>query len=366
MPTFCRHNRFIDRCPICSKTLPGAEPAAGAGKGRSARGAGAGGTSPVRGASATARQRRLRAGGREVRVHREIRAQEDGYENPLVPGLHSSQDAARLAEEIAFASGRLLRMHAAPPGLLGEIRALAGDGQLERATWICFLTVYLSPLQDDDPFAPIRLALERSDEGAQGRQYEGSPLDGIPLGPRTSHDPTRGSDTVHAYREWALHAGSQVQALVGEESWTPQRRFERAFERLALPGFPRMGRYELLVTLGRLGLYDMQADSLHLAVGRAGLEDPTTIAAKRILAVGDPIYLERRASAFAQQLDVPIDVLDLALANWGTGERATLGFKADVSDRHALQRAREAFELDNGDDEGEGEGEGPDESPLPD
>ena len=23
MPTFCRHNRFIERCPICSKTLPG-------------------------------------------------------------------------------------------------------------------------------------------------------------------------------------------------------------------------------------------------------------------------------------------------------------------------------------------------------
>ncbi len=156
---------------------------------------------------------------------------------------------------------------------------------------------------------------------------------------------------MHAYRDWALHAGSQVEALIGDSSWTPQRRFERAFERLALPGFARMGRYELLVTLGRLGLYEMQADSLHLAVGRAGLEDPTTIAAKRVLAVGDPIYLERRASAFAHELDVPIDVLDLALANWGTGERATLGFKPDVIDRHALQHARAAFELDDGDEE---------------
>jgi hypothetical protein len=155
---------------------------------------------------------------------------------------------------------------------------------------------------------------------------------------------------VRAYRQWALHSGSQAQALVGEESWTPQRRFERAFERLALPGFGRMGRYELLVTLGRLGLYEMQADSLHLAVGRAGLEDPTTTAAKRVLAVGDSIYLERRAEAFAQELDVPIDALDLALANWGTGERATLGFKPDVTDRHALERVREAFDLDGGED----------------
>lgn len=300
----------------------------------------------MRGASATARNRRLRAGGREVRVHREIRAQDDGYENPLVPGLHASDDAARLAEEIAFAVGRLLRMHAAPPGLFNEIRDLASEGELERATWLCFLTIYLSPLQGDDPFAGVRLALERTDEGAQGREYEGSPLDGVPLGPRTSHDPARGSDTVHAYRQWALNSGSQVQALVGEASWTPQRRFERAFERLALPGFGRMGRYELLLTLGRLGLYEMQADSLHLATGRTGLEDLTTVAAKRVLAVGDPIYLERRASAFAQELDVPVDALDLAFANWGTGERATLGFKPDVTDRHALERVREAFDLD--------------------
>ena len=345
MPTFCRHNRFIERCPICSKTLPGATPTTGAGKRQSSRGA-AGSSPSLRGASATARNRRLRAGGREVRVHREIRAQDDGYENPLVPGLHASDDAARLAEEIAFAAGRLLRMHAAPPGLFNEIRTLASEGELERATWICFLTVYLSPLQGDDRFAGIRLALERADEGAQGREYEGSPLDGVPLGPRTSHDPARGSDTVHAYRQWALHSGSQVQALVGEASWTPGRRFERAFERLALPGFGRMGRYELLLTLGRLGLYEMQADSLHLATGRTGLEDLTTVAAKRVLAVGDPIYLERRASAFAQELDVPVDALDLALANWGTGERATLGFKPDVTDRHVLERVREAFGLD--------------------
>ena len=361
MPTFCRHNRFIERCPICSKTLPGATPDTGTGKRQSARGA-RGASSSSRGASATARNRRLRSGGREVRVHRETRAQDDGYDNPLLPGLHASDDAARLAEEIAFASGRLLRMHAAPPSLFNEIRTLAGEGEgeLERASWLCFLTVYLSPLQGEDPFAGVRRVLDREGdgsggssggEGAPGPAREGSPLDGVPLGPRTSHDPARGSETLRAYRQWALHVdrseiGQQAQGFLGEASWTPQRRFERAFERLALPGFGRMGRYELLVTLGRLGLYELQADSLHLAVGRPGLEDQTTVAAKRVLAVGDPIYLERRACAFAQALDVPIDVLDLAFANWGTGERATLGFKPDVIDRHALERVREAFDLD--------------------
>lgn len=360
MPTFCRHNRFIERCPICSRTLPGAAPATGPGRRRVSRGAAGASSSPSSPGASAARNRRLRAGGREVRVHRETRAQEDGYEHPLVPGLHSSEDAARLAQEIAFAFGRLLRMHAAPPGIFNEIRALAGEGELERATWLCFLTVYLSPLPGEDPFAGVRLALERERELTAGehagradagpgfagaeRQWD-SPLDGVPLGPRTSHDPARGSETVHAYRQWALHSGSQVRALVGEESWTPKRRFERAFERLALPGFGRMGRYELLVTLGRLGLYELEADSLHLAVGRAGLEDLTTIAAKRVLAVGDPIYLERRASTFARELDVPIEALDLAFANWGSGQRATLGFKDDVLDRHTLERIRGLFEL---------------------
>ncbi len=340
VPTFCRHNRFIERCPICSRTLPGAEPATG-GR-RSARGAGsaaAGGVGGTRGSSPTGRHRRLRTGGREVRVRREVRAQDDGYSSALAPGLHASGDAARLAEEIAFAGGRLLRMHAAPPGLFNEIRQLAGDGQLERATWMCFLTVYLSPLQTDDPFVGIRAALDREGEVPS--------LQGIPLGPRTSHDPARGSETLLAYRHWAEHAGGQAQGLIGEESWTAQRRFERAFERLALPGFGRMGRYELLVTLGRLGLYELQADSLHLAAGRGptGLDDLTTVAAKRILAVGDPIYLERRALAFAQELSVSVDVLDLAFANWGSGERVTLGFRADTIDSHTHERVRDALDL---------------------
>jgi Alpha-glutamyl/putrescinyl thymine pyrophosphorylase clade 3 len=379
VPTFCRHNRFIERCPICSKTLPGRTPATGGGR-RASRGAGAGlgagGSGAARGSAAPgARHRRLRAGGREVRVHREVRSEDDGYRSALAPGLHSSGDATRLANEIAFASGRLLRLHAAPPDLFNEIRSLADDGPdgLERATWTCFLTVYLSPLQGEDPFAGVRLALERSGgDGVDGHDghddgdvrgerdggHEGGgegghrgggdipSLEGIPLGPRTSHEPARGAETLLAYRHWAEHAGSQALALVGDESWTSQRRFERAFERLALPGFGRMGRYELLVTLGRLGLYELQADSLHLTAGRgAGPDDLTTVAAKRILAVGDPIYLERRALAFAQELSVEVDVLHLAFANWGAGERATLGFKPDIVDSHALERASDALGL---------------------
>jgi len=55
--------------------------------------------------------------------------------------------------------------------------------------------------------------------------------------------------------------------------------------------------------------------------------------------------VERRAQTLAREISVPIEALDLALANWGAGERVTLGALPEALDRHALERAREALEL---------------------
>jgi hypothetical protein len=348
--TFCRHNRFIQRCPICRETVPGQTPTRHAAKpkpkrqtstGARANGeAGAGATSRT-GASGQARGLAGRTSTRrapEVRVHREQRSEDDGYRCELVPGLHSSHDARRLVREIGFASGRLLTLTAAPPSLYAEARDCE---DVEQATWICFLAAYLSPLQGEQSFVGIRQALVSS--WASGTV---SDLEDVPLGPRTSHDPARGPETLIAYRRFAEHSGSQEQAFTGERGWTPQRRFERVFERLALPGFGRMGRYDLLITLGRLGLYELRADSLHLGT-RTSLfaSDPTPQAAKRVFGIGDPIHIERRASAFAQALSTPIEALDLALANWSSEERVTLGFPEDTRDAHAVERATAALEV---------------------
>ena len=127
MPTFCRHNRFIERCPICSKTLAGSA-AAGKSTTKPRRAA-------TKGAPVRPRHPRLRAGGKEVRIKRESRAGDDGYRSGLLPGLRASGDAEALAQEIAFAHGRLLALGAAPPDLYGEVRALAEE-DIERATWI--------------------------------------------------------------------------------------------------------------------------------------------------------------------------------------------------------------------------------------
>ncbi|HEY5316700.1 MAG TPA: hypothetical protein VIJ20_01880, partial [Solirubrobacteraceae bacterium] len=91
MPTFCRHNRFIQNCPICAReqatelrevVSPGAVRAA---KQRS----------PSR------RGAQTRSTGMQVR--RLARGADDGFHSSLVPGLKSSVDAERLAEELAFA-----------------------------------------------------------------------------------------------------------------------------------------------------------------------------------------------------------------------------------------------------------------------
>src|ERR1019366_835107 len=283
MPTFCRHGRFLERCPICSKTLPGATPAGGRpARAKSARSQGAGSQGSAR--------RRVRGEG--MRVRREGRAEDDGYRSELVPGVRASADVLRLVEEVSFASGRLQALAADPPGLYGEARTLAA-GDLERASWMCFLLAYLSPLNDGaDPFAGI-------DRGG----------------------------------------GTQAGARLGDPAWSPERRFERLFERLALPGLGRVGRYELLVTLGRLGCYELRPDSLHLSGGRGvAADDPTTVAAKRVFGIGDQLLLDRRAAALAQAASVPVEALDLALANWGAAERATVGFAAETRDDGAYER----------------------------
>ena len=182
-----------------------AHPASAEGKGRrsstrTAEGTKERGRVGAGGARRSSPQGRRRSG---LHVIHEQRAEDDGYRSSLATGLRASADAERLAQEIGFAEGRLLALRTAPPDLYGEMREQEDP---EQALWMCFLSAYLSPLEDADPFAGIRWALE-----ADWRAGELPGLDGIPLGPRTSHDPARGDATLRAYLQWAEHAGrSQI------------------------------------------------------------------------------------------------------------------------------------------------------------
>src|SRR3954466_851654 len=127
VPRFCRHNRFIERCPICSQeegqvATPAARPRVVTGTGT--------------------RRAGWRRGAPGVRVRRADRPVADGYANGLAPGLRASPDARLLADEVPFAARRPRAPGDAPPGLYGEI---AESSAAEEALWLAFLTAYLSP-----------------------------------------------------------------------------------------------------------------------------------------------------------------------------------------------------------------------------
>jgi hypothetical protein len=334
VPSFCRHNRLVQNCPICSREQSVAlRPVVSSGtpKVSSPRPAGGAGRGERAAAAGTRAGGRSRAGG--LKVRRLARGVEDGYHSGLVPGLRSSADAARLAEELAFATLRLSVLETDPPGLFAEV-ADAG-GELEERTWLAFLIAYLGPLEDEQPFAAISSAWTPWASGVL------PDLEPVELGPRAAHEPGRGTATLEAYRAWAARAGSQLAAFSGETSWPAERRFARVFERLALPGLRRDARFDLLVTLGRLGVYELRAGALQF-----GGENETTLAAKRALGIGDSLLLERRAAELAAACSVPLEALDLGLHNWGTGVRIGLGVPVDLEDHEGVaERALQALGL---------------------
>jgi hypothetical protein len=251
-------------------------------------------------------------------VRQLARASDDGYEHDLVPGLRASADARRLADELAFAVARLEELRGSPPGLYADVAAAADP---EEAAWLAFLIAYLSPLEDEAPFAGIEAARVPWATG------ELPVLDDVPLGPRAAHSSARGDATLTAYRARAAKAGSQLAALA-DPGLSPQRRFDRAFERLSLPGLHRAARFELLVLLGELGVIDIQASSLHF--GAAAANDDFAVAAKRVFGIGDAMNVSRRASELAAGTGVPLAALDLALQNWARqpADRITAGSRA--------------------------------------
>lgn len=329
MPSFCRHNRLIANCPICSREQDvEMRPIVSSSAPRV--------SAPTRPASARhATENRGGGAGRAggLRVRRLARGADDGFHSSLVPGLRSSADAERLAEEIAFAAARLSLLAADPPGLYAEVAD--GGRDIEERTWLAFEIAYLCPQEGDEPFASISAARVTWASG------DLPVLDGVEPGPRIAHDPARGTKTFEAYRAWAGRAGSQAAAFTGEAAWSPDRRFARVFERLALPGLHRDARFDLLVTLGYLGVYDLRARSLQF-----GGENRVTLGAKRALGIGDPLLLDRRAAELATACGVPLEALDLGLHNWERNERATLGAGAVTEpDDGVLSQIRDALGL---------------------
>jgi hypothetical protein len=292
---FCRHNRLTANCPICSRELE-AELRSKA-PARPAR---------TRTSARTSSPKRAARPARGVVTKRMYRAaDDDGYSNPLVPGLRGTADAERLAAAIGGAAERL-----EPPG---PYESLATEPDREEATWLAFL---LALVGTDAP--ELQAAIE-----AAHPSWAAGELPGLP-------EPQQ--RTAAAYRAWVARSGTQEAAFTGEPGWSPERRFARVFERLALPGFGRAPRFDLLATLGAAGHYELTAGELQLGVE----DDVATLAAKRVLVSGDRMLLERRARDLAAACEVPLAALDRGFAVFGT-PRADPGTDAPPSVRSALK-----------------------------
>jgi hypothetical protein len=289
---FCRHNRLTANCPICSRELEAELRAKAPARPARTR------TTTTRTPKRTARN----PGG--VVTKRMYQAADDGYRNALVPGLRGTADAERLARAIGAAAARL-----EPPG---PYESVATEPDLEEATWLAFLLALVGP---DAP--GLQAAVEEARPG-----WASGEVPDLPAGQQR---------TAGAYRAWAGRAGSQEAAFTGEPGWTPERRFARVFERLALPGFGRAPRFDLLATLGAAGRYEVSAGELQLGVE----DDAAALAAKRVLVSGDKMLLERRARDLAAACGVPLAALDRAFAVFGT-PGADPGAEAPAGARAAL------------------------------
>jgi len=381
VPSFCRHNHLIQNCTICSREQHLAvRPIVSGGASTRERTQHddedrAGSPGQPR-AARTPKPVGARSSGRDVRVRRLSRGADDGFHSSRVPGLRSSEDAERLAQELAFAARRLTAIETASTGLWLELADATSD--IEERSWLAFLIAYIGPADSEEPFAAIETAstglwLELADatsdieerswlafliayigpadseepfaaiEAARTTWASGEDPDweGVEAGPRGAFDPERSEATLAAYRAWAQRAGSQAAAFTGESSWTPERRFERVYERLALPGLTRDARYEMLVLLGRSGVYELRGGTLALSG-----ENEATWAAKRALGIGDPLLLARRAADLAAAFDAPLEAFDLGLHNWGSGKRTGAGLALDTEvDAEVLARAQDVLGL---------------------
>ncbi len=272
---FCRHNRLTAKCPICSREMEAELQRRAPSR-------------PARPRAGTARAKSRPAASRPggVVTRKLARAADDGYRNPLVPGLRATADAERLAVALTQAAARL-----EPPG---PFPAVAEEPDLDDATWLAFLLALAGP---NAPELQAGLLAARP----RWTQADAAEL------------PDARARTAAAYRAWVDRAGSQAAAFTGDEAWSPERRFGRVFERLALPGFGRGQRFELLVVLGVAGRYPLVPDAVYFVE-----DDATTLAAKRALVSGDRMLLERRARELAEACALPLAALDRGLATWGT------------------------------------------------
>ena len=224
---FCRHNRLTANCPICSKELEAELRAKAPPR-------------PARARPAPASPLRLRP--RAPRPRRAPRAARHAPPRPR--GRRRLPQPAR--PRAARDRGRRA------PGRARWPRRPSGSSRPARTRrWPPSPTA--SRPRGSPSCSPWSGRTPRRSRPRSPRRRRAS---------RTARCPTLPAGharAVASYRQWAERAGSQAAGFIGEADWSPQRRFARVFERLALPGHRARDRASSCSpTLGAAGLYALE------------------------------------------------------------------------------------------------------------
>ena len=229
-------------------------------------------------------------------MQREGRAQDDGYRSTLVPGVRASADASRLAR-----GDRVRERAPAGPGSRATRslrRGACACRERSRAGHVDVLLIaYLSAAGGR---GSLRGHPHGAGCGARARCAEASRSRRDPLGPRTSHD-------ARARRGDAARLPSAGSQRAGRPGGGVRRRScvePRAALRAAVRA-PRAARAS-----GAWGAMTCSScwdasgcmscaptRCIWPARGGVSASDPTTLAAKRVFGIGDPLLLERRAAS---------------------------------------------------------------------
>lgn len=242
-------------------------------------------------------------------VRRLVRAEDDGYDSDLLPGLRASADALRLARELVIATERL-----------DAIPTFVGDA--EEALWRAFQIAVVGR-----PDFPVTAWFSGENPAATEPGPRGVPAD-------------KQAVIWERHRVWA--GESQLSALTDGAVGSPEARFDRAYERLSSSSLPRHVRFEYLLTSRYAGaLPDLEVWTPRL--GDAVPTDPVAIAAKRVFGIGDPLLLQRRLRAACDVAGVPVAAADLALWNWSVTSDDERVYGDAAPDEERVAAAAKAF-----------------------
>jgi hypothetical protein len=269
-----------------------------------------------------------------------------------LPGLRHPGSRRRFIDEVALAERRIAgrRLLSANPGVVDMREPNVDDltwsplratvqwtraGDRDEATWLAYLTTFFG--EDErhaDRWRSTRLAYSGFGEGRLSWTHlVAEPQFVSELGERhcatyvtlkrgnhRKYEPaTKGPDhpwglpaCVRSLVTLADKRGGLGQFFVGVGA-PPTARFDRLMRELKpLLRFKRTGCFDLLVLLGDLGVYDLEAPRLYLA----GATGPKTGAELMLPGITEVDGLDDALCAVARRVGVEIQAMEDALCNW--------------------------------------------------